>query len=77
MLPSLPKISCPTKGTVTRTDVAFYFMPGAEQWYIYQRQLLWHPFTMTKFFDGLALNRHVSENLQNGEKFTQKRAICI
>jgi hypothetical protein len=30
--PSLPKISCATKETATRTDVAFYFMPGAEQW---------------------------------------------
>jgi hypothetical protein len=34
--PSLPKISYPIEGTVTRTDVAFYFMPGAEQWYKYQ-----------------------------------------
>jgi hypothetical protein len=33
--PSLPEISCPTKGTATGTDVAFYFMPGAEQWYMY------------------------------------------
>jgi hypothetical protein len=27
--PSLPKISCSIEGTATRTDVAFYFMPGA------------------------------------------------
>jgi hypothetical protein len=27
--PSLPKVSYPIEGTVTRTDVAFYFMPGA------------------------------------------------
>jgi hypothetical protein len=32
LLPSLPKITNPTKGTATRTDVAFYFMPGAEKW---------------------------------------------
>jgi hypothetical protein len=29
LLPSLPKISCPIEGTATRTDVAFYFIPGA------------------------------------------------
>jgi hypothetical protein len=54
LLPSLPKISCPTKETVTQTDVAFYFMPGAEQWYMCQSRLLWHPFTLTKLFDSLA-----------------------
>jgi hypothetical protein len=54
LLPSLPKISYPIEGTVTRTDVAFYFMPGAEQWYKYQSRLLWHPFNLMKLFGGLA-----------------------
>jgi hypothetical protein len=52
--PSLPKISCPIEGTATRTDVAFYFMPGAEQWYKHQSWLIWHPFKMMKLFDSLA-----------------------
>jgi hypothetical protein len=52
--PSLPKISYPIEGSVTRTDVAFYFMPGAEQWYKYQSWLLWHPFNLTKLFDSFA-----------------------
>jgi hypothetical protein len=52
--PSLPKISCSIEGTATRPDVAFYFMPGAEQWYKYQSRLLWHPFKLTKLFDSLA-----------------------
>jgi hypothetical protein len=51
--PSFPKISYPIEGTVTRTDVAFYFMLGAEQWYKYQSWLLWHPFNLTKLFDSL------------------------
>jgi hypothetical protein len=42
------------RGTVTRPDVAFYFMPGAEQRYKYQSWLLWHPFNLTKLFDSHA-----------------------
>jgi hypothetical protein len=38
---AFPKIIYPIEGTVTRTDVAFYFMPGAEQWYEYQSCLLY------------------------------------
>jgi hypothetical protein len=41
LLPSLPKISLPIEGTATWTDVAFYFMPGAEQWYRYQSRSRW------------------------------------
>jgi hypothetical protein len=44
LMPSLPKLSCPIERTATRTDVAFYFMIGAEQWYKYQSRLLWHLF---------------------------------
>jgi hypothetical protein len=51
---SLPKVSRPIEGTATLTDVAFYFMPGAEQWYKYQSQLLWHPFNLTELFDSTA-----------------------
>jgi hypothetical protein len=54
LLPSLPKISCPIEGRASRTDVAFDFMPGAEQWYRYQCWLLWHTFKLTKLFDRLA-----------------------
>jgi hypothetical protein len=45
LTPSLPEISCPIEGTAIRTDVAFYLMPGAEQWCNYQSWLLWHPLT--------------------------------
>jgi hypothetical protein len=46
--PSLPKISHPIEGPSTRTDVAFYFMPGAEQWYRYQRELIKRYFTVPR-----------------------------
>jgi hypothetical protein len=40
--PSLSKISRPIEGTVTLADVAFYFMPGAEQWYHIQIKIVQH-----------------------------------
>jgi hypothetical protein len=43
-----PSQNHPMEGTATRTDVAFYFVPGAEQWYRYESRLLWHPFKVTK-----------------------------
>jgi hypothetical protein len=44
-------ISCPIGRRAARTDVAFYFMPGAEHWYKCKSRLLWHPFKLTKLFD--------------------------
>jgi hypothetical protein len=58
---------------VTQTDVAFYFMPGAEQWYRYQSRLLWHPYNLMKLtmilpelegLDLLEANRHLETELE-------------
>jgi hypothetical protein len=49
--PSLSKISRSIEGTAPWTNVALYFMPGAEQWYRHQSWLLWHPFELTKLLD--------------------------